>query len=263
MLNQKGFSPIILVVLALLVIGGVGLYQKQTSLASLQPTSKPTESATPTSQPTASPTTSPKPKITAKPTSSPTKTTLPTSASTPTPTSQNNTNSTNAPVVNSMSASNSNFGQYVNYTIAGNNFGSSQGTATVFDNNNNTVNNSSITGWQNTSIQANIVGSAGTSYSLEVTTSDGKKSNRYSFTQPLGQPYLTPDNISPKGAKPGETVTISGDRFDSGNGRVTFNDSDGTIVSWNNTEIKVTIPTSLSPTVLDSLLHAWKLIFLP
>lgn len=207
------------------------------------PTPNPSQSPTPvlTASPISKGKTTPTPSPKAPTTPNPTQTS--TVSSTPAPQSQSN--NSNVPVISSMNASNSNFGQYVNYTIAGNNFGSSQGTAIVFDSSGNNAGNINITGWQNSSIQANIVGPAGTAYSLEITTPDGKKSNRYFFTQPLGQPYFTPDSISPKGAKPGETVTISGDRFDNSNGKVTFDGAEGTIVSWSNTEIKVTIPTGI------------------
>ena len=205
----------------------------------------PTTSSKPIS--TAKPTSTPKPVIsTPQPTSHPTSTTTSNSANTsPSTTQTSSSHNNNSPVITGMSASNANFGQYVNYTIRGNNFGSTQGTITIYESNGNIIHNGMITNWQNDSIQVNIVGASGTNYSIEMTSYEGKKSNRFSFTQPLGQPYFTPDSISPKGAKPGETVTISGDRFDSGNGQVKFDGQEGSISSWSNTEIKVQIPSGL------------------
>ena len=210
------------------------------------PTIMPTPTIKPTAKPTISPTKVPSPSSTSTPTSTTgTSTSTSTSTGNSTSNSQSTSTQTNSPVISGMSASDANFGQYVNYTISGDRFGSTQGTITIYESNGNIIHNGMITDWQNNSVKVQIVGAAGTSYSIMVTTYEGKSSNRYSFSQPVGQPYFTPDSMNPKNAKPGETITISGDRFDSGNGKVTFDGAEGSVSSWNNNEIKVAIPGSL------------------
>ncbi len=209
--------------------------------ASIIPTASPKPTQIPTTKPSAKPVVT-----TPQPTSTTTSSNI-NSSNNSSSTTQNTSPQGESPIITGMNASDANFGQYINYTIAGDRFGSTQGTITIYENNGNIIHNGMIYEWQNNSIKVNIVGGSGTGYSIMVTTYDGKQSNKFSFSQPLGQPYFTPDSISPKNAKPGEIVTISGDRFDSGNGKVTFDGAEGSITSWSNSEIKVTIPNSLSP----------------
>ena len=120
-------------------------------------------------------------------------------------------------------------------TIAGTNFGATQGSSTVvFDNTTATP-----TAWSNTSIQVPVPTGAATGN--VVVTVSGVASNGVSFTV-LPTPSIT--SLTPTSAAVGVSVTIKGTSFGSSQGTstVTFNGTVGTPTTWANTSIKVPVP---------------------
>ena len=120
-------------------------------------------------------------------------------------------------------------------TIAGTNFGATQGTSTVvFDKTTATP-----TVWSNTSIQVPVPGGAATGN--VVVTVNGVASNGVSFTV-LATPNIT--SLTPTSGALGVSVTIKGTSFGTSQGAstVTFNGTAGTPTSWANATIKVPVP---------------------
>ena len=120
-------------------------------------------------------------------------------------------------------------------TIAGTNFGATQGSSTVvFDNTTATP-----TAWSNTSIQVPVPTGAATGN--VVVTVSGVASNGVSFTV-LPTPSIT--SLTPTSAAVGASVTIKGANFGTSQGTstVTFNGTAGTPTTWANTSIKVPVP---------------------
>jgi len=118
--------------------------------------------------------------------------------------------------------------------ISGSNFGTTQGTGSV------TFNGTaaSITSWSDTSIVAPAPALTN-SGNIVVTSGNGTVSNGVSFTVPA--PSIS--NISPDSARIGSSVTVAGANFGTVAGRISFNGTNATPSSWNNTQIVVPVPS--------------------
>ena len=121
-------------------------------------------------------------------------------------------------------------------TIAGTNFGSSQGSSTVKFNGTT----ASVTSWAASSIVATVPSGA-TTGNVVVTVSN-KASNGVSFTV-LPTPTLS--NVAPTSGAVGATVTVTGTNLGStqGSGTVKFNGTGATVTTWSATSIVVTVPS--------------------
>ena len=167
----------------------------------------------------------------------------PTATSTPTDTlaPQNNPN------INNFSPTSGHSGQQI--TIYGNNFGPETGGVN-FCTSSGCSYGAPIDSWSDTEIKAKVPGiiAATGSYDFYVHTKSGKDSNKKTFTVSDAQPRI--NDITPGQAKTGDEITIKGSNFQQ-NGTVTFRkNSDivatGSVISWDDTEIKITIPSSLT-----------------
>src|ERR1700680_4727862 len=118
-------------------------------------------------------------------------------------------------------------------TIAGLNFGSTQGTSTVKFNGTTAT----VTSWSTTSIVATVPNGATTGN--VVVTVGGNASNGVSFTV-IPTPSVT--SLSPTSGPVGTPITITGTNFGSTQGTVTFNGTTASPSSWNSTTIIVPVP---------------------
>jgi IPT/TIG domain/Galactose oxidase, central domain len=121
-------------------------------------------------------------------------------------------------------------------TIAGANFGATQGTSTVTFN----TAAATVTSWNSSTIVATVP-SAATTGNVVVNTA-GVATNGLPFTV-LPTPTIT--SLSPASAAVGATVTITGTNFGAtqGSGTVKFVNTAATVTSWSATSIVVTVPT--------------------
>ncbi len=251
---------LILAVVITLLAGGTLLVknnkfnkQEQTlGVSTAEPTPTQTPAPTPAESPTPSPTVTPKPTL--KPTPEPTNSPAPTPTGNVTTTTTTTTNITtnNEPGVKLDGISPSNPAFASEMIIKGSGFGSSKGVYNVYNSGGVIQPYGPINSWSDTEIKTTSPFYAtGTEYQLEVQTSDGRKSNRITVKSGDGQPQL--DEISPSGKKPGEELTIKGSRYGNSGGSVDFIDNypnvagSGSITSWSDTEIKLTIPSNLTP----------------
>jgi len=140
-----------------------------------------------------------------------------------------------APSIASLSPSSGQVGATV--TIAGANFGASQGTSTVSFNGVAAT----ATSWNNTSIVATVP--SGANSGNVVVTVGGVASNPFAFTV-IVPPSIT--NLSPTFGFLGASVTITGTNFgpSQGTSTVTFNGATATPTSWSNTSIVTAVPSS-------------------
>jgi hypothetical protein len=134
-----------------------------------------------------------------------------------------------APSISSLSPTSGPVGTAV--TIAGSNFGSSQGTVTF-----NGAAATNISSWTATSIGVTVPSAATTG--PVVVTAAGLASNGVTFTV---TPHIA--SLSPTSGPVGTAVTIAGTTFGA-SGTVTFNGAAATnISSWTATSISVTVPS--------------------
>jgi IPT/TIG domain len=122
-------------------------------------------------------------------------------------------------------------------TIAGTNFGATQGTSTV------TFNGTSATptSWSATSIAVQVP--AGATTGSVVVTVSGQASNGVTFTVTVaGGPTIT--NLNPSSGPVATPVTITGTNFGAtqGTSTVTFNGTSATPTSWSATSIAAPVP---------------------
>jgi hypothetical protein len=138
------------------------------------------------------------------------------------------------PSITSLTPSSGPVGAVV--TIAGTNFGATQGTSTVVFN----KATAAPTIWSDASIQVPVP--AGATTGDVVVTVNGVPSNGVSFTV-LPTPSIT--SLTPTSGAVGVSVTIKGTNFGSSQGTstVAFNGTPGTPTTWANTSIKVPVPT--------------------
>ena len=143
-----------------------------------------------------------------------------------------------APSITSLSPTSGPVGTAV--TIAGTNFGATQGTSTVSFNGTTAT----PTSWSNTSIVAPVPSGA-TSGNVTVTVG-GQLSNGLAFTVTIPVPSIT--SLSPASGPVGTSVTISGANFGATQGAstVSFNGATATPTSWSNTSIVAPVPVGVT-----------------
>jgi RHS repeat-associated protein len=139
------------------------------------------------------------------------------------------------PVVTSVTPSNAGFGYSI--TIAGSNFGSSQGASKLYFNGSPAT---TISSWSATQIVATVPTSATTGPVSVVVNGIGSNQN---MSLHIYNPVIT--SLSPPAAQVGGTVTIAGTGF-GGSGNVYFNGTYAGINSWTDTSISVGIPSATS-----------------
>ena len=139
-----------------------------------------------------------------------------------------------APSISSLSITTGAVGAAV--TVAGTNFGSTQGSGTVKFN--GTL--ASVTSWSATSIAVTVPSGATTGN--VVVFASGVNSNGASFTV---VPAPSISSLSVTTGPVGAAVTITGSNFGSteGSGTVLFNGTAATVSSWSATSIGVTVPS--------------------
>jgi hypothetical protein len=143
--------------------------------------------------------------------------------------------STAPPTITSLSPTSGLTGSSV--TIAGSNFGLSQGSSTVTFNGTAAT----VTSWSATSITVNVPSSATAGY--VVVTASGVASNALYFTVTVPPPAIS--TLSPNSGFAGTGVTITGSNFGStqGTSTVKFNGTSATVTNWSATSIGVTVPS--------------------
>src|SRR5258708_1887022 len=139
-----------------------------------------------------------------------------------------------APTITSLTPTSGAVGASV--TIAGSNFGSTQGTSTVKFNGTS----ASVTTWGPSSIVVTVPTGARTGN--VVVHASGVDSNGKSFTV-LPTPSIM--SLSPTSGAVGASVTIAGTNFGSsqGSGTVKFNGTTATVTSWSASSIVATVPS--------------------
>jgi RHS repeat-associated protein len=142
---------------------------------------------------------------------------------------------TATPVVYSVTPSAAGLGSQV--TIAGSNFGTSQGSSSVTFNGTAT---SSITSWTNSQIVA-IVPTTATSGSVVVTVNSVASNADITFT--VINPVVSA--VTPASAPVGGTVTVTGTGFGAlqNGSQVQFNGLAGNVTSWSATSVTLTVPS--------------------
>jgi Bacterial Ig domain/IPT/TIG domain/Purple acid Phosphatase, N-terminal domain/Immunoglobulin I-set domain len=122
-------------------------------------------------------------------------------------------------------------------TIAGTNFGATQGTSTI------TFNGTAATAtsWSATSITAAVPSGATTGN--VVVTVGGVASNGVSFTVPVPAPSIT--SLNPTSGLVGASVSIAGANFGAtqGTSKVTFNGTTATATSWSAASVTAAVPS--------------------
>ncbi len=119
-------------------------------------------------------------------------------------------------------------------TIAGTNFGATQGSSTVKFG----ATAATVTAWSTTSITATVPALAAGSVNVTVTVG-GTVSNAESFS--VAAPSIS--SLTPASGAVGSTVTIAGNNFGATQSTVSFGNTAATITTWSNTSITVTVPT--------------------
>ena len=139
------------------------------------------------------------------------------------------------PVITTFTPSSGTVGQTI--TIAGTNFGATQGTSTVKFFNNITA---TPTSWSDTAIVVDVP--SGASTGNVVVTAAGGASTGVSFTV-IATPNIT--SLSPSSGAVGATININGTHFQptQGTSTVTFNGTPATsFTSWSATQIRALVP---------------------
>ena len=140
-----------------------------------------------------------------------------------------------SPSITTLSPSSGPVGASV--TVAGTNFGATQGTSTIKFN--GTV--ATPTSWSATSIVAPVP--VGTTTGNVVVTISGIASNGVNFTVTTTSPSIT--SLSPSSGPVGTSVTVTGMNFGAtqGTSTVTFNGTAASPTSWSATSIVAPVPT--------------------
>jgi YD repeat-containing protein len=142
---------------------------------------------------------------------------------------------TSAPSITSLSPNTGAVGSSI--TVAGSNFGATQGNGNVKFNGTTAT----ITSWSASSIVA-VVPAGATTGNVVVTAAGGVSSGGVTFTV---TPAPAISSLSPNSGAIGSSVTIAGSNFgpSQGNGSVKFNGKTETITSWSSTSIGVSVLT--------------------
>jgi hypothetical protein len=146
-----------------------------------------------------------------------------------------NNTATTVPSITSLTPATGPVGTSV--TIAGANFGATQGTSTV------TFNGvaAAASSWSAASVKATVP--TGATTGTVVVTVGGVASNGVSFTVTVPAPSIT--SLTPATGPVGTSVTIAGANFGAtqGTSTVKFNGTAATATSWSATSIKAAVPT--------------------
>ena len=148
-----------------------------------------------------------------------------------------NNKTANVPVTPALTAISPTSGSVgTSVTLAGSNFGSSQGTSTVSFNGTTAT----PTSWGASSVVVPVP--AGATTGSVVVTVGGLASNGMSFTVTSSSPSIT--SLSPTSGVVGAAVTIAGSNFGASQGTssVTFNGKTATPTSWSATSIVAAVP---------------------
>lgn len=152
-----------------------------------------------------------------------------------------------APVISSITPSSASTGSIVQ--ASGSNFGSKRGYVIFYNQNNRPAGGAPILDWYNEEVKFKIPAVAKGSYSVEIQTTENRKSNRVPFIVIASQPQIT--SISPTKLRVGQYLYIYGTEFTS-SGKVNFYAPGQTAASasainsyWSNNLIIVQIPKSL------------------
>jgi hypothetical protein len=152
------------------------------------------------------------------------------------------------PSITSLTPNTSVTGTATSVTIAGANFGATQGTSTV---NFGTAAGVTVTSWSASSIVVNVPASvAAGAYSVTVTTANGtSNAMTYTVTSVTPPPGPVISAISPTSGVVGSTVIITGTNFGAtqGTSTVNFGMTAATATAWSDTSITVTVPVGLIP----------------
>ena len=146
-------------------------------------------------------------------------------------------NNSSAPTITSLTPNSGAVG--ISVTIAGTNFGASQGTSTVTFYINKTA---AVTTWSATSIVVSVP--VGATNGNVVVTVGSVASNGVPFTVTTAS-APTIASLTPNSGPVGTSVTIAGSNFgpSQGSSTVTFNGTAATPTSWSATSIVATVPT--------------------
>lgn len=136
-------------------------------------------------------------------------------------------------------------------TLKGSGFGSS-GQYVVFTNPYGYTSGAGVISWNDTEIKAYVPPTKGEN-KVQVEGPNGVRSNVYILQVTLKQPYIS---SMPYSSVPGREITISGEEFGANTGAVNlYGPSSSTtpagncnVTSWSDTQIKCTLPDSLSTT---------------
>lgn len=239
--KQRGFAPIILIVLVALGIGGYFIYRGQVNVVpsrqtNVQPSSTPTVIPSPISTPSATLKTQPKTSLTP---SSPPKTVYSSTVK-----------------LESVSPNIANSGEEIK--LLGSGFGTVTGKVYLYNQilGSSTVFTEAIPNrWTDTELKITVPPAVGgQTINVEIIHKDGTKSNRAQFQIKGGQPRI--DTIYPKSMQPLQEITISGKEFGSNNGSVNIHKTDsGDIsspyaqcqnISWGDTSIRCKLPSTVN-----------------
>jgi len=143
----------------------------------------------------------------------------------------------NVPAISSVSPNSGVAGSSV--TIAGSNFGTTQGTSVVRFN----TTAATVTAWSASQITVTVPSLSAGAYGVTVTV-NGVSSNASTFTVTAVTPAPAITTLNPASGAVGTSVTIAGSNFGTtqGTSTVRFRTTNATVTSWSNTQIVATVP---------------------
>jgi hypothetical protein len=146
------------------------------------------------------------------------------------------------PTISSLSPTSGLAGASV--TIAGTNFGASQGTSTVKFG----TTTATVSSWSNTSINVTVPSGLAAGATNVVVTVNAVASNAQTFTVNSSSSTPSISSLSPTSGAAGSSVTISGANLGASQGTSTvkFGTTTATVTSWSNTSITATVPSTLA-----------------
>lgn len=245
LVNQKGFSAVIILVIILFIIIAGGVYlksQKDSNKGENKNLEFASSSELKISTPSAT--------IQPSPTIKPTRTVLRTAS--PTPVSKIDLNLNSSVKLESAFPNPGKDGQQI--TLKGSNFGSAEGKVWFYSLSGVAEGGPTINKWSDTEVVFTLASFKSGQFYIEIEKADGQKSNKISFTESGGQPHI--GSVSPTTFKKGSTITITGTEFGSSSGKLNFYKSQGAgnlmgygiIGLWNDTQIVFTVPPTLENT---------------
>lgn len=144
----------------------------------------------------------------------------------------------NVPAITSVSPNSGLAGSSV--TIAGSNFGTTQGTSVVRFN----TTAATVTSWSASQITVTVPQLSAGAYGVTATV-NGVSSNAATFTVTTVTPMPAINTLSPTSGAVGASVTIAGSNFGTtqGTSTVRFGSTNATVSSWSNTSIVAAVPS--------------------